>query len=154
MMKLQKLVAVSVAMSMAMTLAGTTLIAQQPATNGLISGTAKDEAKKPYTDFSVRARDVQQGQIAATTALDTEGAFSLGNLATQKYLVELLNKDGKVVCTEGPFDLKALPNQMKPGVVIDCNKIPVAWWLVGIAGAAGVTAGITTAQDDPVSPAQ
>ena len=149
MMKVQQLVAVAVAM----TFAGSTLLAQQPAANGLISGTAKDEAKKPYTDFSVRARDVQQGQIAATTPLDTEGAFSLGNLASQKYLVELLNKDGKVVCTEGPFDLNSLPNQMKPGVVIDCNKIPVAWWLLGIAGAAGVTAGITT-QDDPVSPAQ
>jgi hypothetical protein len=140
-------------------------MAQAQPSSGLISGTAKDEAKKPYTDYSVRARDLQQGQIAATTPLDTEGAFSLGNLSTAKYLVELLNKDGKVVCTEGPYDLASLPNQMKPGVVIDCNKVPVAWWLVGIATAAGITAGVTTTKDPetpgtptqqqtPASPAQ
>ncbi len=147
-MKTQQLVAVAAAMLFA----GTALMAQAPQQSGLISGTAKDEAKKPYTDYSVRARDVQQGQIASTTPLDTEGAFSLGNLANMRYVVELMNKDGKVVCTEGPYDLASLPNQMKAGVVIDCNKVPAAWWLLGAAGAAGVTAGIVT--NDPGSPAQ
>ena len=135
----------------AVSIAGTSLFAQQP--NGLVSGTAKDEAKKPYTDYSVRARDVRQGQIAATTPLDIDGAFSLPNLGTSNYLIELVNKNGKVVCTEGPYDLEKLPNKMKAGVVIDCNKIPMAWWLVGIASAAGVTAGATTTQPIEATPA-
>jgi hypothetical protein len=142
-MKKQSMVALAVATA----LASTTLFAQQ---SGQISGTAKDEAKKPYTDFTVRARDVQQGQIAGTSPLDTTGAFTIANLGTTKYLVELINKDGKVVCTEGPFDLSS--EYAKGGVVIDCNKIPAAWWLLGAAAAAGVTAGVVA--NDPGSPAQ
>lgn len=136
-MKLQQFAAVAVAVAMA----GTGLLAAQSGQK-MLSGTAKDEAKKPYTDYSVRAREVQQGLIAETTKLDMTGAFSMDMLNAGKYLVELLNKDGKVVCTEGPFDLTEA--QVKAGIVIDCNKIPAVWWILGAAGAAGLTAGIVT----------
>jgi hypothetical protein len=136
-MKSHRIAAVAVAIALACGAAQVSLFAQQSAA---ISGTAKDEAKQPYTDYSVRARETQQGQIAGTATLDTYGAFSLASLGSAKYLVELVNKDGKVVCTEGPFDLSYEP--MKAGVVIDCNKVPVAWWLLGAAAAAGITAGV------------
>ena len=51
-----------------------------------VRGTAKNEAKKPYTDYSVRARNVQQGQIGGTTQLDSDGNFSLANLAPAQLL--------------------------------------------------------------------
>jgi hypothetical protein len=114
--------------------------AQQTAS---VSGTAKKEAKKPYTDYSVRARNVQQGQIGGTTPLDSDGNFSLANLPPAQYAVELLNHDGKVVCTEGPYNLTQ--QLAKDGVNISCNKVPAAWWLVGAAAAAGITAGVLTA---------
>ncbi len=114
--------------------------AQQTAS---VSGTAKKEAKKPYTDYSVRARNVQQGQIGGTTPLDSDGNFSLANLPPAQYAVELLNHDGKVVCTEGPYNLTQ--QLTKDGVNISCNKVPAAWWLVGAAAAAGITAGVLTA---------
>jgi hypothetical protein len=137
-------------MAMAVAFAVATSATQLLAQSASLGGTAKDEAKKPYTDFTVRARDVQQGQIAGTSPLDSTGAFTIANLGTTKYLVELINKDGKVVCTEGPFDLSS--EYAKGGVVIDCNKIPAAWWLLGAAAAAGVTAGVVA--NDPGSPAQ
>lgn len=115
------------------------------AQSATLGGTAKDEAKKPFTDYSVRARDVAQGSIAGTTALDAQGNFTLGSLASTKYLVELLDKNGKVVCTEGPYDLTAYAS--KNDVVVDCNKVPAAWWLLGAAAAAGITAGIVAAGD-------
>ena len=114
--------------------------AQQTAS---VSGSAKKEAKKPYTDYSVRARNVQQGQIGGTTPLDSDGTFSLANLPATQYAVELLNHDGKVVCTEGPYNLTQ--QLAKDGVNISCNKVPAAWWLVGAAAAAGITAGVLTA---------
>jgi hypothetical protein len=114
--------------------------AQQTAS---VSGTAKKEAKKPYTDFSVRARNVQQGQIGGTTPLDSDGNFSLANLPPAQYSVELLNHDGKVVCTEGPFNLTQ--QLTKDSVEISCNRVPVAWLLIGAAAAAGITAGVLTA---------
>ena len=109
-----------------------------------VRGTAKNEAKKPYTDYSVRARNVQQGQIGGTTQLDSDGNFSLANLAPAQYSVELLNRDGKVVCTEGPYNLTQ-QQLAKDGVNISCNKVPAAWWLIGAAAAAGITAGVLTA---------
>ncbi len=136
-----------IAVVVAVVLASTGLMAQQ---TGQISGTAKDEAKTPFTDYSVRLRDIVQGQIAGSTPLDTTGAFTLPNLLAAKYLVELLNKDGKIVCTEGPFDLSQ--QLIKDGIIINCDKIPVAWWLLGAAGAAGITAGVVAA--GPASPSR
>ena len=118
-----------------------------------LAGTAKDEAKKPYSEYTARARDVKAGTIGGSTALDAQGAFSLIGLTTQNYLVELLNKDGKVVCTEGPFDMSK--QAIKSDVVVDCGGIPAAWWLVGAAAAAGITAGIVAANGStPASAAQ
>jgi hypothetical protein len=127
-------------MAVALVWAGshTALLAQSV----VIGGTARPEARKPYPDYTVRARETQQGQIAGTATLDVEGAFSLSSLTSAKYVLELINKDGKVVCTEGPFDMTSQPS--KVDVVIDCGKVPAAWWIIGAAGAAGITAGVVT----------
>ena len=113
---------------------------------GAISGTAEKEAKKPYPEYSVRARNVQQGIVAAIAPLDAEGKFALAGMDQANYLVELINKDGKVVCTEGPFDLTKQPQ--RTDVKIQCGK-PAAWWLLAAAGAAGVTTGVVA--NDPAS---
>ncbi len=117
-----------------------------------LAGTAKDEAKKPFTEYTVRARDVKAGTIGGSTPLDVQGNFSLIGLTTQNYLVELLNKDGKVVCTEGPFDMSK--QAIKSDVVVDCGGIPAAWWLVGAAAAAGITAGIIATNGTAASPSR
>jgi len=114
-----------------------------------ISGTARKEAKRPYTDYSVRARNVQQGIIAATVQLDQSGNFALASVDPANYLVELLDSKGKVVCTEGPFDLSKQP--IRSNVNIECGK-PAAWWLLAAAGAAGITAGVVA--NGPASPSQ
>ena len=125
------------------------LRAGAPQGAGAISGTAKKEAKKPFTNYSVRARNVQQGVVAATVQLDVNGDFALANVDQANYLVELLDSKGKVVCTEGPFDLTK--QATKSGVNIQCGQ-PAAWWLLAAAGAAGITAGVIS--NDPASPAR
>jgi hypothetical protein len=117
--------------------------------NVTMAGTAKDEAKKPFPDYSARAREVEKGQIVNTTPLDEKGNFSFANMQPNKYVIELLDKGGRVVCTEGPFDMTKQP--VKNNIEVDCDKVPVAWWLLGAAAAAGVTAGVVTG--DPTSPA-
>jgi hypothetical protein len=148
-MKSQRIVAVAVAFALASAAAQTALLAagQQTAT---IAGTAKDEAKKPYADYTVRARDVSTGMIAGMTPLNTDANFSLPDLSSSKYLIELVlhkNNQDKVVCTEGPFDLTQ--QMLKNDVVIDCDKVPAAWWLLGAAAAAGITAGIVASNSSP-----
>ncbi|MEO6213928.1 MAG: hypothetical protein ABIP65_09910 [Vicinamibacterales bacterium] len=125
------------------------LVAGGPQGAGSISGTADKQAKKPYADYSVRARNVQMGNIGASMPLDTEGKFALVNIDPAKYLVELLDKNGKVVCTEGPFDLSR--QALKANVTIDCGN-PAAWWLLAAAGAAGITAGVVNS--GPASPSR
>jgi len=148
-MKRHRVVALAVAAALAVGTTQSALIAAAQQTASIV-GTAKNEASKPYQDYTVQARDTQQGQIAATTKLDTEGNFSFTNLAGGKYVVELLNKDQKIICTEGPFDLSQQRNRDR--VNIDCDRVPAAWWLLGAAAAAGVTAGIVAA--GPASAAQ
>jgi len=120
--------------------------AQNP---GTISGSADKEAKKPYTDYSVRARNVGSGAIASTMPLDAKGKFEMAGVDPARYLVELLNKKGKVICTEGPFDLAKQP--LRTGVNVECGN-PAAWWLLAAAGAAGITAGVVS--NGPASPAR
>ena len=116
---------------------GVVAAGQQTAT---ITGTAKNEAKKPFPDYTARARNAQDGQIAGMTPLDTDANFLLTGLPPARYVVELVNHDGKVVCTEGPFNLTQ--QLAKEQVNISCNKVPAAWWLLGAAAAAGITAGV------------
>ena len=148
-MKNQRIVAIAVAFALASGAAQTALLAagQQTAT---IAGTAKDEAKKPFADYSVRARDVSTGMIAGNVPLTTDATFTLPDLSSSRYLIELVqhkNNQDKVICTEGPFDLTQ--QMLKNDVVIDCGKVPAAWWLLGAAAAAGITAGIVAANASP-----
>lgn len=148
-MKTRQIVACALALAMAGGAVQTTVWAGQ--SSGTLGGTAKDEAKKPYTDYTVRARNVQQGTIATSAPLDTDAKFALASLQPARYLVELVNKDGKIVCTEGPYTLTT-QNLTKDDVDINCHHVPAAWWLLGAAGAAGITAGVVAA--GPASAAQ
>jgi hypothetical protein len=106
---------------------------------GTISGKADDEAKKPFSNYSVQLMDLKTNQITATVPLDPQGQFSFNGVAPgSQYLVQLYsNTENRVVCTEGPFG----PNQ--PNVNIDCDKVPAAVWL--LAAAAGVGVGVAFA---------
>jgi len=117
---------------------------------GAISGSADKQAKKPYNDYSVRARDVKAGTIGGSVQLGADGKFALANIDPASYLVELLDKKGKVVCTEGPFDLSKQP--IKGNVVVDCGKTPASWTLLAAVAAAGITAGVVS--NGPASPAR
>src|SRR5262245_28665817 len=141
-MRLRQFVAAGIAAIMA----SAPILAQQGGPSASISGIAKKEAKKPYTDYTTRARDVRTGQIAGTaTNADPDANFSITGLPPANYVVELLNKDGKVVCTEGPFDMTK--QFMRNDIDISCNKVPAAWWLLGVAAAAGITAGVVIASE-------
>lgn len=161
-MMMHKFVAKTLLVTMALSSMPAAAFAQQPARpaaapaqntqSTTLAGTAKDEAKKPFTEYTVRARDVNAGTIGGSTPLDVQGNFSLLGLTTQNYVVELLSKDGKVVCTEGPFDLSR--QAIKSDVIVDCGGVPAAWWLVGAAAAAGITAGIIATGAPAASPSR
>jgi len=136
------------AAALAATMGGAPIVAQQGTPTVTLSGVAKKEAKKPYSDYTTRARDVQSGVIAGTTTnADPDANFTITGLPPANYVVELLNKNGKVVCTEGPFNMTQ--QFVKNDIDISCNKVPAAWWLLGVAAAAGITAGVVVAASSP-----
>ena len=115
--------------------------------HGFLSGDARAEAKQPYSDYAVRARNVADGAVAATTVLDAQGNFKLDGLSAGKIMVELTKVgQNKVICSEGPFDLKSGPDATqrfgKDKIGIVCNSPATAWLLVAAAAAAGITAGV------------
>jgi hypothetical protein len=111
---------------------------------GTISGRATDEAKKPYTNYTVQLRDAQSGQVVNTVPLDVKGLFAFDNLELQKrFLVELYSvKDKKIICTEGPYPL-APGAAVKTNVNIDCGATPASLWL--LAAGAGTVAAVAVA---------
>ncbi len=114
------------------------------AQTGQISGDARSEARRGhYGEYKVQARDADTGLVMATGDLDPSNAdFELTGLVAGSFVVELLDNDGDVVCTEGPFQLSV--GMSETGVGINCTE-PWAWWLLA-AGAAGLTAGVVATQ--------
>src|SRR5262245_58498467 len=110
-MAIRRILAVSLAAMLAVGVSPA--FAQQPAVtqqaSGIISGKATDEAKQPYSDYTVQLRDVRTGQTVGTPVpLNPQGQFSFNNVEiSRRLLVELVNtkQNNKVVCTEGPFNL-------------------------------------------------
>lgn len=120
--------------------------------DGVISGSAGAEAKKPYDSYIVRARDVSTNTIAEKTTLDANAEFAVNGLTPGTFLIELVKnaqpngEGGKIICTAGPFTLQENASQLdlmiKKGANIRCNRPMASYWLLGAAAAAGVTAGV------------
>jgi hypothetical protein len=120
--------------------------------DGVISGSAAAEVKKPYDPYIVRARDVSTNTVAQKTTLDANAEFAVNGLNAGTFLIELVKdaqpngEGGKIICTAGPFTLQDNATQLdlmiKKGANIRCNRPVAAWWLLGAAAAAGITAGI------------
>ena len=135
-----------VVLGVVLSLAAGTLPALAAGQTVTVTGTARKEAKRPYTNYIVRARQVDTGQIAASVPLDSSANFTFTNMTPAAYLMELVNGQGKVVCTAGPF---AATNALT-GIEIDCDrkKPSAAWLLLAAAGAAGITAAVVASPSD------
>lgn len=131
------------ASALVVTMATAAMPAHLGAQTASINGTAKNEAKMPYADYTVRVRNVMTGAIVSTKGLDGMANWAFLGLSPADYVVELVKTSNmdKVICSEGPFDLSK-QQLTKNNVNINCNNHEAAWWLLGGAAAAGVTAGV------------
>ena len=113
------------------------------AQQGVISGKATSEARKPYANYSVRLVDVSNRQIASTVTLDLQGQFAFSGIEVDKqYLVQLFSlRENKIVCTEGPYPVIAPDKLSKTDVNIKCGK-PLAPTILAAVGAAAASAGV------------
>jgi hypothetical protein len=131
--------------------------------NGVIAGSAAGEAKQPYSQYIVRARDVSTNVSTVQTTLDATGQFALNGLTAGSFMVELVKvKAGedpaksKAVCTAGPFTLQDSSAQItdlmiKKGANVACNRPQSAYILLAGALALGVGAGAAGSTTAPVT---
>jgi len=126
-------------LSMALALSAGGAQTQDP---GVITGSALPETRPPYSDYLVRVRDAESGQLVGFGVVDVSAAFSADELPVSRpLLVELHNtKDGHIICVQGPYRLAA-DAPIRTDVVIECGKKPAVGWLMpASAGLATATA--------------
>jgi hypothetical protein len=131
--------------------------------NGVIAGSAAAEAKQPYSQYVIRARDVSNNSFPAQTTLDANGQFALNGLTAGSFMVELVKvksgqgpNEGKVVCSAGPFTLQDSSAQIsdlmiKKGANVSCNRPQAAYILLAGAAALGVAAGTAGSSVPPTT---
>jgi len=64
---------------------------------GTISGIAKTTAGEPLGGYTVRVRSVRTGELMTTTTTSMNGSFAAANLDPGSYVVEIVDRTGKLV---------------------------------------------------------
>jgi hypothetical protein len=64
---------------------------------GSINGVAQGADKAPLRNYTVRVRNVSNGQLAGSTTSTAAGEFSFSGLQPGNYIVEIVDAAGKVV---------------------------------------------------------
>ena len=138
MIRVQRLLALSLTAAVLMT----AVPMQADQNTGQLAGKATEEAKRPYSNYSVRAR-LASGGSGNTVPLGADGRFAITGLSFPgDYLVELINNSaGNVVCTEGPF------RNAKGNINIDCGKTHAAQWLTPVLAPLAATLGVVQASN-------
>jgi hypothetical protein len=121
--------------------------AQIPSVLGSISGSIDAKTVKSGS-YTVRVRDVMDGQVVQSEPLSSKGEFTFSKLPLgKKYVIELVdNATNKIVATQGPIVLSTTTSVVKTGVVLSMasGKVPAAVWLMATGAGTATALAITT----------
>ena len=78
-----------------------------PQGTGKIEGIAKDANQAPLAGVTVQCRNTATGQIVATQQTTSTGAFSFTGLLPGTYVVEIVDRDGKIIGVSASLQLTA-----------------------------------------------
>ena len=90
MMKRIALTIVAIALGMA-------VVADAAQGTGKISGVARDAQNQVLSGVKVQLRNVDTGQLVATTKAGPDGAFEFTGLNPANYIVEIVDDSGKII---------------------------------------------------------
>ena len=144
------------ALALVVSMAGTPSVfaagaAQAPA-NSSMAGLVKNANGRTIANATVRLRDLETGQLAATTASDAAGQFSFPGLAAGSFTVEIVNAAGEIIGSSAPISVVA--GAAITGVVVtttDSSKKKAGAFftstagLIAIAASGAAVAGVTAA---------
>jgi hypothetical protein len=111
-----------------------------PQGTGKIEGIAKDADQKPLAGVTVQCRNTVTGQIVATQQTTSTGAFSFTGLLPGTYVVEIVDRDGKIIGVSAGLSLTATAMTLS-GVSIAATA---AGAVAGAVGGGGLGAFLTS----------
>ncbi len=135
---------------------GLAVVASAAQGTGKISGIARDAQNQPLPGVKLQLRNVDTGQLVATTKAGPGGAYEFTGLNPGNYVVEIVDDDGKIVGLSPSTALAA--GGAITGLFVSAAAAAAAGGgaffastagillLVGIG--AGVTAGVIAATND------
>jgi hypothetical protein len=114
---------------------------KSPAQTGQIAGKAVVEGK-PLPNITVRLRNVETGQISATTTTNAAGEFSFGSLPAGNFVVETVAPDLVTVLGTTPTIALTAGAMAATGITVSTSAAAAAAaGLTGAGAGAGVGAG-------------
>jgi carboxypeptidase family protein len=144
------------ALALVVSMAGTPSVfaagAAQAPVNSSMAGLVKNASGRTIANATVRLRDLETGQLAATTTSDAAGQFSFPGLAAGSFTVEIVNAAGEIIGSSAPISVVA--GQAITGVVVtttDSSKKKAGAFftstagLIAIAASGAAVAGVTAA---------
>ena len=155
------------ALTLAVALVGVPLPAGAAARQqtGSLAGIAKDAGGQPLPNYSVRLRNVANGQLAGDTKSDDKGAFIFTGLAQGNYVIEVVDAAGRIIATSTSISVAAGAAITGVAVTVSAAGAAAAAAAAGggigafftstsgilllAAAGAGVTAGIVRATASP-----
>jgi uncharacterized protein (DUF2141 family) len=102
---------------------------------GQISGTARNAQDQILSGVKVQLRNIDSGQLVATTKSAANGAFEFTGLNPGNYVVEIVDDDGKIIGATATMALAA--GGVMSGVTVAASA---AGAMAGAAAAGGMGA--------------
>ncbi|CAN5517924.1 hypothetical protein BH23ACI1_BH23ACI1_13750 [soil metagenome] len=158
---MRKFLSMAVVTALAATSTPTVVVATENSSIA-VAGTAYSVNMQPLSNAEVQIRDLKSGSRVNTTLSDVSGSYSFKGLRPGTYVVEVVDKSGKVLGMSAPFVLGAAPSVTVSVVAVGQGTAtsgegagfsflgmgPVtSLVVVGAAGAAAVTAVVATRPD-------
>jgi hypothetical protein len=118
---------------------GLTLVASAAQGTGKISGTARNSQDQVLANVKVQLRNVDTGQLVATTRTASDGRFEFTGLNPGSYVVEIVDDSGKIIGLSPMTPLSSGGNVSGLAIVASASGA-----LAGAAAAGGLAAFFAT----------
>jgi len=86
---------------------GTRAAVQASVATGTINGIAQTSTGQILANYTVRARNLDTGQVAGTTMSNAAGSFTFAGLSPANYIIEVVNQTGSMVGSSASITVTA-----------------------------------------------
>lgn len=127
------------------------------ALQGTLSGTARDSSGQPLVNYTARLRDALSGRVVGTTLSSQVGTFAFPGLNAASYVVEVVDRTGRVVGTSAVTKVVSGSNAavaVQAAGGLGGSALNTGLLLTVLAASAGVAALVIGLNQEEASPSR